>query len=126
MDGSRFGHRVDVMEQRMDAWETRFDAAVGSLTAQISQLGEQIGSELPAIRGEIRAGDEALREELSEAIRAADEALRQEMRAGHEVVRGEFADLRADMHIGADETRHLMRVLHEDVIERIARLGEDR
>jgi hypothetical protein len=41
------------------------------------------------------------------------------MRAGHEA-------LRAEMLAGDEETRRLMRVLHENVIERIATLGEGR
>jgi len=133
MDDGRSGRRIDVMERRMEAWEARFDAAVGSLTAHISRLGERMGVEFSAIRGEMRAGDEALRGELADLrseTRAGHDALRgdlrSEIRAGDEALRGELADLRADMHIGDDETRHLMRVLHEDVIERIARLGEDR
>ena len=43
--------------------------------------------------------------------------LRQEMRDGFSAVRQEIRE-------GDEETRSYMRVLHEDVIERIARIGE--
>ena len=43
--------------------------------------------------------------------------LRQEMRA-------EFSTVRLEIQVGDGETRRYMRVLHEEVISRIARLGE--
>ncbi len=86
----------------MDGWEERFDTAVGSLDMKIYRLGERIEMQGSAIRSEIRAVDETLRTE----IRAVDETLRAEIRAGDE------------------ETRRLMRILHEDLIDRIARIGE--
>ena len=38
----------------------------------------------------------------------------------------EFSAIRQEMRAGDEETRTLMRVLHEDVINRIALLGEGR
>jgi hypothetical protein len=43
--------------------------------------------------------------------------LRSEMRA-------EFSAVRAEIRDGDEETRRLMRVLHEDLLQRIALLGE--
>ena len=45
--------------------------------------------------------------------------LRHEMRDG-------FSAMRADMREGDEETRRYMRVLYEDLIERIERIGEGR
>jgi predicted nucleic acid-binding Zn-ribbon protein len=39
-------------------------------------------------------------------------------------MRGEFSAMRKEMHAGDDETRRLMRVLHEDLVQRIATLKE--
>ena len=39
---------------------------------------------------------------------------------------GEFSAMRQEIHVGDEETRTLMRVLHEDVINRIALLQESR
>lgn len=86
----------------MDAWEARFDAAVGSLTKQISQLREQNDTDHSAMRQEMRTADKT----LAETMRTTEASLREAIQAGDE------------------ETRRLMRVLHEDVIERIARIGE--
>ena len=46
------------------------------------------------------------------------------MAAFREEVQKEFVQVRKEIHEGDGETRHQMRVLHEDVIDRIARLGE--
>ena len=81
----------------MEGWEERFDATAASLGAQITQLRDEMRVEFFAVHDEIRTIDEAVRTDLTEAIRGGDE-----------------------------ETRRFMRVLHEDLVERIARLGEAR
>ncbi len=105
MDRVHLASRVKAIEQRMETWGARFD----EIGAQISQLRDEMRTQFSAVRGEIRHGDEEVSLTLREEIRAGDEetrrALREEIRAGDE------------------ETRSLMRVLHEDVIERIATLG---
>ena len=96
-----------------------------TLTRRVEVLEEKVGllSVLPdrltslqagvaALRTEMRAGFAALRAEMQER----EERLRAEMREGQE-------NLRVEMRTGDEETRRLMRVLHEDVIERIARLA---
>jgi len=70
---------------------------VGALESQFVQLRNEMRAEFSALRGEIRAGDEETRRELRSEIRAGDE-----------------------------ETQRLMRVLHEEVIPRIALIGEGR
>ncbi len=41
-------------------------------------------------------------------------------------VRGEFSVLRTEIRAGDEETRVQMRVLHEEVLDRISKLGESR
>jgi hypothetical protein len=80
--------------------ERTLDERVGILTSvevQILQLREEMRSEFSAIGGRIRAGDEETRRSLRDEIRQGDE-----------------------------ETRRVMRVLHEEVIARIAVVGESR
>jgi len=101
MDTTDFGSRLSAVEQRVEAWEGRFDDGIASLTAQISQLRE-----------DVLTGDERLERTFREEIRAGDEETRRA--------------LREEIRRGDEETRHYMRVLHEEVIERIARLGENR
>ena len=107
-----------------------------TLTRRVEVLEEKVGllSVLPdrltslqagvaALRTEMRAGFAALRAEMQER----EERLRAEMREGQERLRTEMQEgqenLRVEMRTGDEETRRLMRVLHEDVIERIARLA---
>lgn len=51
-------------------------------------------------------------------------AFRAETRAELGKVHAEFAKVRAEIRAGDEETRRQMRLLYEDLIERIARLQE--
>ena len=91
---------------------------MSAVEAQIVQLRDEMHVGFSALSGELRsemrAGDQGLREEI--------EDVRLEMRAMHQetLMRFEMQDQKIE---GLD--RH-MHVLHEDLIERIARLGERR
>jgi len=97
--------RLELLEQRVNVLET-LPARVDALTDQIVQLRDEMHAEFSALRAEMRAGDEATRDLLRAEIQTGDEATRQLMR-----------DL-------IQETRTHMLVLHEDLVERIKRLGE--
>jgi len=88
------------------------------------------------LRDEIRVGDEETRRQLRDEIRAGDEEtrrqLRDEIRAGDEETRRQLRD---EIRTGDEATQSLMRelvqetrahmlVLHEDLVERIKRIGE--
>jgi hypothetical protein len=80
----------------------RFDAQ----EMQILQLQREMHAECSAVGEEIGAGDEETRRVLGAEIRAGDEETRRVL--GEEI----------------DATQRPMRVLHEDVIARIALLQE--
>jgi hypothetical protein len=82
--------RMDRLERRVDLLE-QLPQRMDALEAQIVQLREEMRSEFSAIRGEIRDGDGETRRSLSKQMR----------------------DLFA-----ANEAH--MRVLHEDLVQRIA------
>lgn len=86
--------RVDALEAEMSDLRV-LAQTVTTHGVQISQLRTEMRAEFSALRQEIQAGDEETRRVLREEIRAGDE-----------------------------ETRRAMRVLHEDVISRIALLQE--
>jgi hypothetical protein len=88
--------RVEILEQKVAALET-LPARVTAVELQILQL-----------RDEMRGGFSALRQEWRQELQSAVESLRTEIRTGDE------------------EIRRYMRVLHEDLIARIAALGDSR
>lgn len=98
---------------------------VTALESQVLHLRTEMRDEFSALRAEIRDGDDETREVLRAEIHAGDgetrRVLRAEIRAGDEETR---RVLRAEIRAGDQETQRLMRVLHEDVIGRIAQLGE--
>ena len=91
------------LERRMDRLEGRTEILeqlperVTALESQILQLRDEMRNEFSATRAEARAGDEETRRVLTERMESLFDA--------HE--------------------RH-MRLLHEDLVERIARSGEGR
>ena len=70
-----------------------------------------------------RSGSTAERPWAS-ALHSDHAALRAEVAEFRVEVQKEFVQVRKEIRDGDDATRLQMRVLHEDVIERIARLGE--
>jgi predicted phage gp36 major capsid-like protein len=61
-------------------------ARVDALTLQVSQLRDEMRSEFSAVRGEIQAGDEETRRTVREEIRAGDERVMEQARVLHEDV----------------------------------------
>ena len=88
------------LTQRVEA----FEHAVSDLPAHIT-AGEH---ELAGFRAEVRQEFAAVRSEL-----------RAEMRAGHESLKEAIED-------GEEQTRRYMRLLYEDLVARIATIGEAR
>ena len=88
--------RVERLERRVDILEQLPDR-VSALEAQIVLLRDEMRSEFSAVRTDIRTGDEETRRMLTERMESLFDA----------------------------NQRH-MRLLHEDLVERIARMGEGR
>ncbi|HET9567978.1 MAG TPA: hypothetical protein VFP16_06385 [Vicinamibacterales bacterium] len=103
--------RVNMLERGVEILEQLPDR-VTALEVQIVELRGEMRAEFSATRAEVREGDERVIQTLRQEIHAGDEhvvqTLRQEIRAGDE------------------ETRRFMRILHEDLVERIEILGGTR
>ena len=116
--------RVDRLEDKVSEL-AGLPARVEELGAQISHLRVEMRAEFSAIRGE---GGEALARLRNELLAKLEDQI-----AG---IRGEGAEgvtlaamrdeLRQQIHDGDEETRRLMRVLHEDLVGRIALIKEGR
>ena len=129
--------RMDIVEQKLAGIES-LPERMTALESQFLQLRTEMRGEFSAVQVEMRAGDEETRRTLREEIHAGDEetrrVLRDEVRAGDEETR---CVLRDEVHAGDGETRRVlrdeiaalgthMRVLHEDLVERISRIQEGR
>ncbi len=93
--------RVETLEQKvteMGGLPVRFEAVEGRLVA--------VEGRLEVVEGQIVQ----LRTEMRDGFFAINHGLRDE--------------LRAEIRAGDEETRRYMRVLYEDLIERIERIGE--
>jgi hypothetical protein len=121
---------MDIVEQKVAGLEA-LPERMTALESQFLQLREEMRAEFSVVRNEIHAGDEETQRTLRDEIRAGDEetrrVLREEIRAGDEETR---RVLREEIRAGDEETRRVvreeiaglathMRVLHEDVLERI-------
>ena len=99
--------RVEVLEQKVTALE-ELPARMSALETQIVQLRGEMKGEFSAVRQEMRSLDENLRRDLRGEMGSLAGSLRQEMRELNE------------------QTLAQMRVLHEEVIDRIGKLDEGR
>jgi hypothetical protein len=95
----------------MKAVEGRLGAVEGRLGAVEGRLG--------AVEGRLEGVEVRLTSFEGQILQ-----LRTEMHAGFSTVQGEFAAVRQEIKQGDEETRRFMRVLHEDLVARIAVLQE--
>jgi len=93
MAGKSLDQRVDMLERRTEILE-QLPEHVTALETQIVQLRDEMRVEFSATRAETRAGEERMIQTLRQEIRDGDE-----------------------------ETRRFMRILHEEVLERMKFLG---
>jgi signal transduction histidine kinase len=89
---------------------------VSSLESQFLQFRTETRGELSALRLEVGTLGQDLRHEIA-VVRETLHALRQDMHDMRD-------ELRQEIRAGDEDTRRYMRVLHEEVLSRIALLGE--
>jgi predicted nucleic acid-binding Zn-ribbon protein len=110
--------RVESLERRVTSLET-LPERMDRVESQIVQLRKEMRDEFSEVRKELRGEINALGTTLRGEIDALGTALREEM-AAH------VKTLREEIRAGDEDTRHLMRVLHEEVISRFALMEEGR
>ena len=136
MPPQQLTNRVEVLERKMEMLDGLPDR-VASLESQVVLLRGEMHAEFSALRTEVRSGDEELRrlnEETRVEMRSGDEETRVEMRRLNDETRAEIRSgdeetrrqLREEIRTGDEETRRHMRVLHEEVISRLALVDERR
>jgi outer membrane murein-binding lipoprotein Lpp len=125
--------RVLTLEEQMG--ELRgMPTQISDLRSQVSQLSDDMRAEFSAIRGETATQADMLRGEMAAQadmlrgeMAAQADTLRGEMAAQADMLRGETGTIRQDMAVFRadfiardDETRRHARMMHEDVIARLA------
>jgi hypothetical protein len=106
--------RVDRLENRVEILE-RLPDRVSGLESQIVLLRDEMRSEFSATR----ARDEETRRVLTERMDSTAAGLTERMDSRFEVLSQRMVSL-------FDENERHMRLLHEDMVQRIATLGEGR
>jgi hypothetical protein len=108
--------RINILEQNMESLRA-LPGRVEALGVQLVQLRSEMRGEFSAVRSELQEGLAGLRGELLAKIQATDDDLRAEMHALHRLT---VEEIKA----GDEETRRHMRVLFEELVTRIATIGE--
>ena len=114
------GVELQIVELRHEM-QVGFSAIRHEMTVMRDDLRTEVHGELHGIRGELndlRGEFNGLRGEFN-GLRDDLNGLRDELHETRDVLRGEI-------RAGDEETRRYMRVLHEDLIARIAALGDAR
>ena len=145
MDPQTLTNRVEILERTVEEL-AKLPDRVGALESQVSQLRTEMRVEFSAVRAEMRGLNAGVRQEMSELkdglrqeMSELKDGLRQEMSELKDGLRQEMSELqdglRQEMRELNEETRRElggriddlgthMRVLHEEVLSRIALLGE--
>jgi len=117
MAGPTLTQRVEILDQTV-AELALLPARMAAVELQIVQLRDEMQVGFSAVRQEMAVMADDLRTELHRGLHG--------IRGELDGLDGEFDGLRAEIRAGDEETRRYMRVLYEDLIARIAALGDAR
>ena len=127
MPPSRLTRRVEILKKKVERLE-RLPARIDNLEVQILQFREEVRAEFSATRAEFLARialtEAALLHEMNQLDERGVSRDLETHRRLSEMVAETRTELIARMAEGDEETRRYMRVLHEEVIARIATIGE--
>ena len=137
--------RVEILEHNVEGL-AGLPGRVDAVGLQIVQLREEMRAGFSALGADvdsnIRASRDSLRNELQTDIGVACDSVKSELRADIRTACDSLtselqteirasrdslkSELQTEIRSGDEETRRYMRVLHEEVISRIATIGEAR
>ena len=116
-------NRVDRLEERVAELE-KLPERVTAIESQIVQLRTEMRVEFSAVREEIRAGDDQTRHVLGERIEDTRRTLGEQIVETRRVLGEQILETSRVLDDRIEESRRYMRVLHEDVIGRLATIQE--
>jgi hypothetical protein len=106
--------RVEVLEHKVNGLAT-LPARVGAVERELTEFRAEVGAEFGKVHDEFGKVHAELALVRDEFVTVRDDFV---------TVRDEFAMVRTEIRQGDEETRRYMRVLYEDLIERIRTMGE--
>jgi len=115
--------RVEVLEQTVGELTASPPARLDRVERKLGEFRAEVRQEFGSVRTDFRVGGESVRSDLHAEIRGSAESVRSELR---EENRATQTMLLAAIRDGDEDTRRYMRLLHEDLVGRIATLGEGR
>ena len=125
--------RIDTVEHRMGSVEQRLNASYASLSTQILQSRRENDDAHLAMRTEFSEGMSTLRGEFTAMradvageFKAVRTEVAEQFAATQAVTLSRFEKLETALADGLKETRRFMMILHEDLLSRIALIGEGR
>ena len=120
---TRLGERVERIEARTERLEARTERIEGRVTNVESQISQ--------LRSDMRVGFSAAsrevcgtRDAILEVIDSSSKATQKLYDEGREEMRKQFGDLKGEVLGEIAQTRTDMRVLHEDLVSRIALINK--
>lgn len=114
MTTAALAERIEMLEQTVHGLVTlpgRMEAVEGRLTTVEGRL-VMVEGRLVKVEGRLAT------------VEVQIVHLREEMRSEFSAIRGELGERFEALYERGEDTRRYMRVLHEEVIDRIARIGE--
>ena len=138
MNTTDLAGRIEMGEHRMDSMEERLDTSFALLSSQILQSRRETNDAILATRADLSGDITALRTEMSgefAVVRTEMSGTRSEFAGEFSAVRSEMSAMRGEtqdrfeklettLAAGLKDARHYMKLLYEDLVSRIALLGD--
>jgi archaellum component FlaC len=113
--------RVEALEHKVHGLET-LPARVGAVERELKEFRADVDAEFGRVHAEFGRVHVEFGKVHTELAGGRDEFAT--VRDEFATVRSEFATVRSEIRQGDEETRRYMRVLYEDLVERIKIMGE--
>lgn len=114
---ARLEEKVSQLEASpVSTLRTEMNTGFAEVRAEFAEVRAEVRAEFAEVRAEVRAEFAEVRAEFAE--------FRAEVRQQFEAIDGRFGALEAKLDTGLEDTRRYMRILYEDLVTRIATIGE--
>jgi len=112
------------LPERVATLATRLDEAVSTLSTRIDSVESTLSTRIDSVESTLSARIDSVESTLSARIDSVESTLSVRIDRVEAAMGRLERSLREEIRAGDDETRRFMRMLHEDLIGRIALLSE--